>query len=214
MEGAHNALAAWGYQRDGHKGTRQIVLGGLCAEDGHPVSLEVVPGNTQAPQTCAAQITQGKARFGVHASPCGGDRGMRKGPQSADLAPQGLPDMTAMTPPQLETLLPPGPWHRDRSAQAVAEVLAAEGLRYVLRRHPLRAHAVRDTRHAPLATLQAHVAQQHPYLADYRRANAQGALPKLVAKADQRRHADGGALPLGERALRLTRKEDAQHEAA
>ena len=47
LEGTHNELAAFGYNRDGKKGKRQIVIGLLCDEDGHPVSIEVFPGNTQ-----------------------------------------------------------------------------------------------------------------------------------------------------------------------
>ena len=50
LEGTHNALAAFGYNRDGKKGKLQIVIGLLCDEDGHPVSIEVFPGNTQDPQ--------------------------------------------------------------------------------------------------------------------------------------------------------------------
>ena len=40
VEGTHNALAAFGYNRDGKKGKRQIVIGLLCDEDGHPVSQQ------------------------------------------------------------------------------------------------------------------------------------------------------------------------------
>src|SRR5207302_610640 len=47
LEGTHNALAAFGYNRDVKKGKLQIVIGLLCDEDGHPVSIEVFPGNTQ-----------------------------------------------------------------------------------------------------------------------------------------------------------------------
>ena len=47
LEGTHNELAAFGYNRDGKKGKLQIVIGLLCDEDGHPVSIEVFPGNTQ-----------------------------------------------------------------------------------------------------------------------------------------------------------------------
>ena len=67
--------------------------------------------------------------------------------------------------------------------QELAEVLTDEGIRYVLRRNPVRAQEMRDTRHAKLATLQAHVAKHNHYLTDHPRANAQGALQKLVARA-------------------------------
>jgi len=162
LEGIQNELAAFGYNRDGKKGKRQIVIGLLCDEDGHPVSIEVFPGNTQDPQTFAKQ----------------------------------------------------GTLHMDLFDQELAEVLAEEGIRYVLRRNPVRAQEVRDTRHAKLATLQAHVAKQNQYLTDHPRANAQGALQKLVARAEKLRLADWVELTLAERALTLTINEDAQHEAA
>jgi len=67
--GTPNALAAFGDHRDGTTGKLQIVLGFLCDEDGHPVSLEVLPGTTQDPHTVAAQVEQRKGRVGVQASP-------------------------------------------------------------------------------------------------------------------------------------------------
>jgi hypothetical protein len=93
-------------------------------------------------------------------------------------------------------------------------VLAEEGRRDVRRRHPGRAHAVRDTRHAPLATRHARVAKPNHSRTPQPRANAQGALQPLVARAAQRRLADGGALPLEARPLTLTVHASAPHEAA
>jgi len=214
VEGTHNELAAFGYNRDGKKGKRQIVIGLLCDEDGHAVSIEVFPGNTQDPQTFAAQINKVKARFGVHEITFVGDRGMIKGQQIADLAQQGLHYMTAITKPQIEKLLRTGTLQMDLFDQELAEVLADEGVRYVLRRNPVRAQEVRDTRHAKLATLQAHVAKQNQYLTDHPRANAQGALQKLVARAEKLRIADWVELTVAERTLTLTVQEDAQTEAA
>jgi hypothetical protein len=98
--------------------------------------------------------------------------------------------------------------------QELAEVLTDAGIRYVLRRNPMRAQEMRDTRHAKLATLQAQVAKQNHYLTDHPRANAQGALQKLVARAEKLRLADWVKLTVAERALTLTIKEDAQTEAA
>src|SRR5438128_7249999 len=195
------------------KGKRQIVIGLLCDEDGHAASIEVFPGNTQDPQTFAAQINKVKARFGVHEITFVGDRGMIKGQQIADLAQQGLHYITAITKPQIEKLLRQGTLQLDLCDQELAEVLADEGIRYVLRRNPVRAQEVRDTRHAKLATLQAHVAKQNHYLTAHPRANAQGALQKLVARAEKLRIADWVELILEERALKLTVNASAQHEA-
>jgi hypothetical protein len=214
VEGTQNELAAFGYNRDGKKGKRQIVIGLLCDEDGHPVSIEVFPGNTQDPQTFASQINKVKARFGVHELTFVGDRGMSKGQQIEDLAQQGLHSITALTKPQIEKLLKHGTLQMDLFDQEVAEVLADEGIRYVLRRNPVRAQEVRDTRHAKLAQLQAQVAMKNQYLTDHPRANAQGALQKLVARTEKLRIADWVELTLTERVITLTIKEDAQQEAA
>jgi Transposase DDE domain len=214
FEGTQNELAAFGYNRDGKKGKRQIVIGLLCDEDGHPVSIEVFPGNTQDPQTFATQLNKVKARFGVQAITFVGDRGMIKGQQIADLAQQGCHYITAITKPQIEKLLRQGTLQMDLFDQELAEVLADEGIRYVLRRNPMRAQEVRETRHAKLATLQAHVAKQNQYLTDHPRANTQGAWQKLVARAKHLRIADWVELTVAERAMTLTINEDAQTEAA
>jgi hypothetical protein len=214
LEGTHNELAAFGYNRDGKKGKLQIVVGLLCAEDGHPVSIEVFPGNTHDPHTVASQVAKLKERFGVHAITFVGDRGMIKSQQIEDLAQQGFHYITAITKPQIEKLLRTGTFQMDLFEQELAEVLADEGIRYVLRRNPARAQEIQDTRHAKLATLQAHVAKQNHYLTDHPRANAQGALQKLVARAEKLRIADWVELILEERALKLTVNASAQQEAA
>jgi hypothetical protein len=214
VEGTHNALAAFGYNRDGKKGKLQIVIGLLCDEEGQPVSIEVFPGNTQDPHTVAAQVAKLKGRFGVQEITFVGDRGMSKSQQIEDLAKQGFHYITAITKPQIEKLLRTGTFQMELFEQELAEVLADEGVRYVLRRNPMRAQEIRDTRHAKLATLQAHVAKQNQYLTDHPRAHAQGALQKLVARAEKLRIADWVELTVAERAMTLTIKEDAQTETA
>jgi len=214
VEGSQNELAAFGYNRDGKKGKMQIVIGLLCDEDGQPVSIEVFPGNTQDAHTVAAQVVKLKGRFGVQEITFVGDRGMIKSQQIEDLAQQGFHYITAITKPQIEKLLRTGTFQMELFEQELAEVLADEGVRYVLRRNPMRAQEMRDTRQAKLATLQAHVAKQNHYLTDHPRANAQGALQKLVARAAKLRIADWVELTVAERALTLTIKEDVQTEAA
>src|SRR5262247_1855203 len=214
LEGTHNALAAFGYNRDGKKGKMQIVIGLLCDEDGQPVSIEVFPGNTQDPHTVAAQVAKLKGRFGVTAITFVGDRGMLKNQQVEDLVQHGFHYITAITKPQIEKLLRTETLQMDLFDQELAEVLTDDGIRYVLRRNPVRAQEVRDTRHAKLATLQALVAKHNQYLTDHPRAKVQGALQKLVARAAKLRIADWVELTVAERAITLTVLEDAQREAA
>jgi len=214
LEGTQNALAAFGYNRDGKKGKLQIVIGLLCDEDGHPVSIEVFPGNTQDPHTVAAQVEKLKGRFGVQEITFVGDRGMIKSQQIADLAKQGFHYITAITKPQIEKLLRIGTFQMELFEQELAEVLADEGIRYVLRRNPVRAQEVRENRQAKLAKLQALVAQHNHYLKEHPRADAQGALQKLVARAQKLRLADWVELTLEERSITLTVNVSAQQEEA
>ena len=102
----------------------------------------------------------------------------------------------------------------ERCAQEVAAGRAAEGVRYGLRRKPGRAHDVRDNRPAKRATLQALVAQPNHSLTEPRRAQAQGAVQQLVARANPRRLSDWGALTGEERSITLTVKASVQPEAA
>jgi Transposase DDE domain len=214
LEGTHNALAAFGYNRDGKKGKLQIVIGLLCDEEGQPVSIEVFPGNTSDPQTLAAQVVKLKGRFGVHEITFVGDRGMIKSQQIEDLTQQGFHYITAITKPQIEKLLRTGTLQMDLFDQELAEVLADEGVRYVLRRNPVRAQEVRENRQAKLATLQALVAKQNRYLTEHPRADAQGAVQKLVARAQTLRLAAWVDLALEERSITLTVNASGQQEEA
>jgi Transposase DDE domain len=214
VEGTQNAFAAFGYNRDGKKGKMQIVIGLLCDEDGHPVSIEVFPGNTHDPHTVAAQVAKLKARFGVQEITFVGDRGMIKSQQIEDLAKQGFHYITAITKPQMEKLLRTGTFQMELFEQELAEVFADEGVRYVLRRNPVRAQEVRDKRQAKLGTLQALVAKHNHYLTEHPRADASGALQKLVVRATTLRLADWVELTLEGRAITLTVNASAQQEAA
>src|SRR4029453_9904313 len=129
-------------------------------------------------------------------------------------AQHGFHSMTAITKPKIEKLPRTGTLQMDLFDQELAEVLTDAGIRYVLRRNPMRAQEMRDTRHAKLATLQAQVPKQNQYLTDHPRANAQGALQKLVARAEKLRIADWVELTVAGRTITLTIKEDAQTEAA
>src|SRR5262249_44115593 len=153
-------------------------------------------------------------RFGIKNTTVAGDPGTRKDQQIEDRVQHGCHYITAITKPQIEKLLRIGTFQLELFDQELAEVLTEEGIRYVLRRHPVRAQAVRDTRHAKLATLQAQVTKQNQYLTDHPRAHAQGAVQKLVARAKTLRIADWVELTLEERTITLTVKTRAQQEAA
>jgi hypothetical protein len=106
FEGVCNALSDWGYNRDGKKGKKQVVVGLLCDELGEPVSVEVFPGNTSDLKTFASQIAKVASRFGCQRVTMVGDRGMIESAQIEQLKEvEGFYYITALTRPQIETLI-------------------------------------------------------------------------------------------------------------
>jgi len=97
LEGEHNFYGAFGYNRDGKKGKRQIVIGPLCDQDGAPLSIEVSHGNTGDVETFSSQIRKVKSRFGGGEVVLVGDRGMIKSEQVKDILGNGLHYITACT---------------------------------------------------------------------------------------------------------------------
>jgi len=76
FEGHHCPLAKYGHSRD-HRGDRpQVQYGLLCNEQGVPIAIEVVEGNTGDPKTIPAQVDKLKRRFGLENVVVVGDRGM------------------------------------------------------------------------------------------------------------------------------------------
>ena len=76
FEGSTCPLAKYGYSRDHRKDRPQVQYGLLCNEDGIPVAIEVVEGNTGDPKTIPAQVARLKERFGLDRVVVVGDRGM------------------------------------------------------------------------------------------------------------------------------------------
>src|ERR687891_1492560 len=105
LEGEQNELGAYGYNRDGKRGKKQIVIGLLTAEEGGPITVEVFAGNTQDPKTFKAQIDKMVQRFDVKQVTGVGDRGMVKTVQISDLKDADFHYLTAITKPQIEALL-------------------------------------------------------------------------------------------------------------
>jgi hypothetical protein len=123
LEGEHNALAAFGYNRDGKRGKKQIVIGLLCDERGVPVALEAFPGNTADPKTVRSQIAKLQQRFDAHHITLVGDRGMLRGPQLKELSDAGLHYITAISKPQIETMLESGTLQMELFDQPLGEVI-------------------------------------------------------------------------------------------
>ena len=105
VEGRKCPLAAFGHNRDGKKGKKQIVFGLLCASDGCPIAVEVFDGNTSDQTTVAGQLATIRERFGISRIALVGDRGMITTARvREDLEPAGLDWISALRTSDLRKL--------------------------------------------------------------------------------------------------------------
>lgn len=183
LEGDHNALGAYGYNRDGKKGKMQIVIGLLCDGTGEPVSVEVFSGNTQDTQTFGSQVQKVAQRFGCEHVTMVGDRGMIKRTQIEDL-PEHFHYITAITKPQIETLLKANVLQMELFDEALCEVEHA-GVRYILRRNPVRAREIALTRASKRHSVERLVQDQNRYLSEHGRAHGTTAVNKVREKIER-----------------------------
>jgi len=216
FEGTHNELSAFGYNRDGKKGKRQIVIGLLCNESGIPLSVEVFTGNTQDPRTFAPQIKKVAERFGGEDVTFVGDRGLIKSQQIEQLgsAPYGFHYITAITKPQIEKLLKEKVIQMDLFEQELAEVKTTEGLRYVLRRNPARALEIQKSRQDKLKALQKEITKQNQYLKEHRRSVVEVSLRSVNDRGKQLKISDWALITASGREIQLTIDNDMLTEEA
>jgi transposase len=145
LEGVCNELGAWGFNRDGKKGKRQIVIGLLTNDSGDPVAVDVFPGNTSDPKTVVDQIDRLSKRFGVHDVVFVGDRGMVKRIPLESIEQADYHYITAITKPQVESLIREGVLQLGLFNEELGEI-ENQGVRYVFRRNPVRAAQIADSR--------------------------------------------------------------------
>jgi transposase len=146
LEGICNELGEWGYNRDGKKGKKQIVIGLLADQEGDPVAVEVFQGNTSDPKTVTSQIELLSKRFKVSEVVFVGDRGMLKSAPIEQLATEHFHYITAITKPQIESLIKQGVLQLGLFDENLGEV-EHDGIRYVFRRNPVRVRELEDSRH-------------------------------------------------------------------
>jgi hypothetical protein len=180
LEGTENELGRFGYNRDGKKSKMQIVVGLLCGPDGLPVAVRVFEGNTNDTKTVSEQIRILAHSFGVKEVTLVGDRGMLKGPQIEAL-PEDFRYITAISKPQIVTMLTTGVLQIELFSNQVCEV-ERDGIRYVLRRNPVRAQQMSESRIAKHRAILKAAQVQNEYLSEHPRAVASVALNKITSK--------------------------------
>ena len=183
LEGTCNALADWGYDRDKKRGKKQIVVGLLAGPDGLPVAVRVFKGNTNDTKTVSEQVKILADCFGVKEVTLVGDRGMIKGPQ-IDALPEDFRYITAITKPQIAKMLDEDVLQYNLFDDHVCEV-NLQGIRYILRRNPVRAQQLAAVRESKAVSLRALAERCTQYLAEHPKANVEKSAEKVRAKIEK-----------------------------
>jgi transposase len=214
LEGNHNELGAFGYNRDGKRGKRQLVIGLLCNGGGRPLSIEVFAGNTQDPKTFTPQVKKVAERFGGREITFVGDRGMIKSQQIQALGERQFHYITAITKPQIETLLKSDVLQLELFDETLAEITTEEGLRYILRRNPHRAEEIAASREDKYQTLSKAAVEYNHYLSAHPRARVEVALRLLENRRQKLRLAQWVKLSIEGREIRVAKDHQALREIA
>ena len=184
LEGMENELSDWGYNRDGKKGKLQIVIGLLTDENGVPVSVEVFKGNTNDTKTFFNQIQKITNRFKIKEVTMVGDRGMIKTVQIKELKEANFNYITAITKPQIETLVKNGILQYGLFSDTLCEIIS-DSERYILRKNPQRAEEIEQTRQEKINKLQSIIKEQNIYLSEHGKAQMSVAKTKVQNAIDR-----------------------------
>jgi transposase len=109
---------------------------------------------------------------------------MIKSAQIDDLENAGFHYITAITKPQIRSLIKKGVFQLGLFDEHLCE-LEHNGVRYILRRNPQRAKEMAATRASKLSALQTLAEEQSRYLAEHPRADRHTAWKKVIEKADR-----------------------------
>jgi transposase len=180
LEGEHNELGEYGYNRDGKRGKKQIVVGLLAGADGEPLAVKVFKGNTTDVQTVSEQIETVKNRFGISEVVFVGDRGMVKTAGKQALGHAGLKYITALTDPQVRKLIKGGVIQIELFDDTVCEV-QWQSKRLIMRRNARVADKENRRRQDKLAKLADKVKGRNVYVQTHARALPESGLNRLVS---------------------------------
>ena len=106
VEGKKNEWAEYGYNRDGKKSKKQVVIGLMTDQEGCPISLEVFRGNTKDTATLRTQITKIRESFGMQKVVMVGDRGILQNDElNKEIIPVGLDWITGMRRSEIQSVV-------------------------------------------------------------------------------------------------------------
>lgn len=152
FEGVTCPLSDYGYDRDGKKGKKQVVIGVICDAEGCPIWVDVFRGNTPGQTTVRQQLLNLRDKLGVENFTFVGDRGMVTNARIEELEKEGWWEsftyITALTRGEMMALV------EDEAHPVQLELFDCRnlaevehgGTRYVLCHNPHRLERDRATR--------------------------------------------------------------------
>jgi hypothetical protein len=214
MEGNYNALAAWGYNRDGKEDKKQVVVGLLTDSRGEPVSIQVYPGNTNDTKTFGQQIQMLKKELGCEGVTLVGDRGMIKSDQKAAAQKADFHFITSLTKAQIRKLLDEKTLQLELFDEEISEVIGKDGRRYILRRNPVRQQELARSREEKRQSVERAILKANAYLDGHPRAKVLTQQIKLTARIEHLKLDDWLKLSVRKKRLLVTVDEAAHKKAA
>lgn len=178
LEGEHNELGAFGYNRDGKRGKLQMVIGLLTDERGEPLAVRVFQGNRSDPTTVGEQIRILQEQFQIQELVFVGDRGMVKSKGRQALHDAQLHYITALTDPQIRRLLGEGVLQLPLFSETICEV-EHQQIRYVLRKNEAEAARVERRLADKFAKLEARIQARNTEVEAHPRCTPETGLRKI-----------------------------------
>jgi len=169
-------LVKYGYNRDKKSGKAQIVMGLLTDEDGHAVSIDTYPGNTNDVKTFADQLDRLKNRFKLDGITIVGDGGMIKSEDIDTIKALGYDYITSIGKPSIKKLINDKDSKLEMSLfdENLQEVIdEASNTRYIVRCNPTRREEIRATRESKITRLKALIEERQKYYNTHYRAKSE-----------------------------------------
>ena len=178
-------LVKYGYNRDKKSGKAQIVMGLLTDEDGHAVSIDTYPGNTNDVKTFADQLDRLKNRFKLDGITIVGDGGMIKSEDIATIKDLGYDYITSIGKPSIKKLINDKDSKLEMSLfdESLQEVIdEASNTRYIVRCNPTRREEIRATRESKITRLKTLIEERQKYYNTHYQAKAETMINNIEKK--------------------------------
>ena len=155
----------------------------LTDSDGYTVSVEVFRGNTSDSKTVSGQLEKLKKRFGVERVVFVGDKGMLKSVQIDEITSKDYNwyYLTSISKSQIERLIKEGVFQMELFSEDLIEIENL-GVRYILRRNPVRAEQVKKNRDARIDKVKDFINQLNKYLTEHNKSKPEVALRRVREK--------------------------------